>query len=252
MQNSFISKQYLSLAKVNSRRIREFARACGILAKTDEIDAKVLADYGVKLEPRIMTAINESQCQLGELVKRRRQIVDLMVKENNRLEKAYTKLTISSIKKSLKFLNNSIDQINKEIESFITLDEELSIKHKVLCDVKGVGSQTASVILAELPELGTVNQKEIASLVGVAPMNRDSGAMRGRMHISGGRIGVRCALYMATLSAIKHNEIIKEFYQRLRDNGKLPKVAITAAMRKLIVILNAKIRDEIKQKNVAF
>jgi transposase len=226
--------------------IRDFARASGVLAKTDIIDAKVLSDYGIKMEPRIMSAVNESQCQLGELVKRRRQVVDLMVKEKNRLDKAQAKFAISSIKKSLKFLNNSIEQINKEIESFITLDEELSIKHKVLCNVKGVGSQTASVILAELPELGTANQREIASLVGVAPMNKDSGTMRGKMHISGGRIAVRCSLYMATLSAIKHNEKIKEFYQKLRNKGKLPKVAITAAMRKLIIILNAKIRDEMK------
>lgn len=252
LQNSFISKQYISLAKVNARRIREFARACGVLAKTDNIDAKVLSDYGIKMEPRIMVVTNEFQYELSELVKRRRQIVDLMVKEKNRLEKAQTKFSISSINKSLKFMSKSVDQINKEIESFITLDNDLSIKHKVLCDVKGIGSQTASVILAELPELGTANQREIASLVGVAPMNRDSGTMRGKMHISGGRIAVRCALYMATLSAIKHNKIIKEFYQRLRNNGKLPKVAITAAMRKLIIILNAKTRDEIREKNLGF
>ena len=252
LQNSFLSKSYTSLAKVNARRIREFARASGILAKTDNIDAKVLSDYGIKMEPRIMTVTSESQCELSELVKRRRQIVDLMVKEKNRLEKTQTKFALASIKRSLKFLTNSVKQIDKEIESFITIDEELSVKHKVLCQVKGVGSQTASVILAELPELGTVNQREIASLVGVAPMNRDSGTMRGKMHISGGRIGVRCAVYMATLSAIKHNKNIKEFYQRLRTNGKLPKVAITASMRKLIVILNAKIRDEMKGKNLGF
>jgi transposase len=237
---------HIDSAKVNARQIRDFARSMGKLAKTDKIDSRVLAEYGLRMDVRVMIKGQESLDVLSELVKRRRQLVDDLARNKTRLEKCrlmeHTQV-LESIKKHLEFLKEEIINIDLEIDKEISKNKEIAAKKKIITEINSIGEVTAAVLLAELPELGKIDHRQISALVGVAPNNKDSGTMRGERHISGGRLSVRCALYMAVISAIKHNEIIKEFYQRLKANGKKPKVALVACMRKLIIIVNAKLRD---------
>lgn len=241
-------EKHIAVAKVNARQIRDFARACGILAKTDKLDASVLAEYGRKMEVRILSMQSKHEQKLAVLVARRRQLVDILTAEKTRLEKSADSVSVQSIGRISVVVKQEIKDINKLIAVCIEASDDLNAKRKILENQKGIGATTAAVLLAELPELGQIEGKQISSLVGLAPRNYDSGKMRGQRHISGGRISVRCTLYMATLTAIRHNPVIKEFYTRLKAQGKNPKVALTACMRKFLVILNAKLRDEFYAK----
>lgn len=232
----------LAVAVVNPRQARDFARASGRLAKTDVLDAQALASFGVALRPAPLPAIDASQAAIGDLVARRRQLVDMLIAERNRLEHA-SSLTRGWIEDHILVLKSQLAQTDAALGLAVESSAELRQRYKLLTSVKGVGPLTAAVLLAELPELGTIDHKQIAALVGVAPINHDSGQYRGQRHIGGGRQSVRCALYMATLVGVRFNPTLQAFYRRLRQAGKRPKVALVAAMRKLITILNAIVRD---------
>jgi len=232
----------LGVAVVNPRQARDFARASGRLAKTDALDARVLASFGAALRPTPLPRIDASQAAIGDLVARRRQLVDMLIAERNRLEHA--SLTRSWIEDHILILKSQLAQTDAALALAVESSAELQHRHQLLTSVKGVGALTAAVLLAELPELGTIDHKQIAALVGVAPINHDSGQHRGQRHIGGGRQSVRCALYMATLVGVRFNPTLQTFYRRLRQAGKRPKVALIAAMRKLIIILNAIVRDD--------
>ncbi len=232
----------LAVAVVNPRQARDFARASGRLAKTDALDARALASFGVALRPAPLPPIDASQAAIGDLVTRRRQLVDMLIAERNRLEHASSP-TRGWIEEHLLVLKSQLAQTDAALGLAVESSAELRQRYKLLTSVKGVGPLTAAVLLAELPELGTIDHKQIAALVGVAPINHDSGQYRGQRHIGGGRQSVRCALYMATLVGVRFNPTLQAFYRRLRQAGKRPKVALVAAMRKLITILNAIVRD---------
>jgi transposase len=229
--------QAIAIAVVNPRQIRAFARAKGTLAKTDAIDARAIAAFGALMQPRPLGAPASGREAFASLVARRRQLVDMMIAEKNRLEHATAAIRLS-IEEVLVIFKSQLAGIDAAIALAIDADAELSHRRTILTSVPGVGELTAAVILAELPELGSIGSKQASALTGVAPINHDSGAHRGERHIGGGRPGVRCAIYMATLSAIRCEPNLKAFYQRLRQAGKKPKVAIVAAMRKLVTLLN--------------
>ncbi|MGH8800604.1 MAG: IS110 family transposase [Casimicrobiaceae bacterium] len=225
------------VAVVNPRQVRALARAKGTLAKTDALDAAAIAAFGALMQPRPLPPPVQGRDAFQALVARRRQLIDMMIAEKNRLEHA--EATIASwIAETLDTFKSQLAGIDTAIALAIDADEELSKRRDILVSVPGVGDLTAAVILAELPELGAITSKQAAALTGVAPINRDSGSLRGERHIGGGRPSVRCAIYMATLSAVRHEPSLKAFYQRLRQAGKKPKVALVAAMRKLVALLN--------------
>lgn len=232
----------LPVAVINPRQARDFARASGRLAKTDAIDARILAQFGSALHPAPLPPIDPSQAALTALVARRRQLVDMLIAERNRLEHAAPAIR-GWIDEHLAMLKTQLAQADAAIALTVEASPALQRRQEILTSVKGVGRLTAAVLLAELPELGTIGHKQIAALVGVAPINHDSGTQRGQRHIGGGRPSVRCALYMATLVAVRYNPTLQAFYRRLRDSGKRSKVALVASMRKLISILNALVRD---------
>ncbi len=225
------------VAVVNPTRVREFAKALGRYAKTDPIDARTLAHFGQAVRPAVRRLPSEQESELISLVRRRRQVVDCMVTEKNRRATAPAKLQ-ERIEKHLAWLQAELDQLNDEIDQLIQSLPELREKARLLRTVPGIGPVNASTLLAELPELGTLSRQKIAALAGVAPFNQDSGKKKGKRKTFGGRYGVRSAFYMAILSAIRYNPVIKRFYERLLERGKLKKVAIVACMRKLLSILN--------------
>jgi transposase len=233
----------LPVAVINPRQARDFARAHGRLAKTDAIDARVLARFGEAMHPAPLPPIDPSQEALAALVSRRRQLVEALIAERNHLEHA-TAAVITWIDGHIAMLRDQLAQVDAAIAATVEADRALAHRQAIVTSVEGVGPATAAVLLAELPELGHIEHKQLSALIGVAPINHDSGQFRGQRHIAGGRASVRCALYMATLSAVRHNHTIRVFYQRLRDNGKPAKVALVAAMRKLATILNALVRDD--------
>lgn len=236
--------QGLSLAKVNARHVREFARAKGRLAKTDAIDAAVLADYGQVMTPRTLVSPSQEQQELAQVVKRRRQLVELATIEKNRLEKATDDLATQSIQRMLRVLKEEIQDMDARMAKLMKSHRSLSNSHDVVKPIKGIGPLTLATLLAEFPELGRIGNRQISSLVGVAPHHVDSGTRRGTRHIHGGRVRIRCVLYMAVLSAIQHDPGMKRFYQHLVEQGKKPKkVALVAVMRKMLVRLNAKMRE---------
>lgn len=224
---------------VDPLRVRQFASSIGQYAKTDKVDAHVIALYGLrnKIEPKAMPS--EETVVLKELVHRREQLVKMRAEEQNRKGKTRNKKIEKNIKEVIKYLKNEIDDIDKDIDDMISSDEELEAKKEVLTSVKGVGEQTARVLISSMPELGRMNRREAASMAGVAPYPRDSGKRNGVRRIRGGRPEIRNALYMAVMTGIRHNPVIKEFYERLKAKGKKTKQAMTACMRKLVVILNA-------------
>jgi transposase len=231
------------VAVVNPRQVRDFARGLGILAKTDRIDAYVLARYSQQAEPRTVAQISEKAAELEQLVVRRRQLIQLQTAETNRKHASSSKAVRTSIQQVIVVLRKQIDQVEQQILAFVESDDDWKDKMDRLGSVPGVGPVTAVSLLAELPELGQVNRQEIAALVGVAPFNRDSGRFRGKRSIWGGRASVRSVLYMAALTARTHNPILRAFAKRLEAAGKPFKVVITACMRKLLTILNTILKD---------
>jgi transposase len=233
------------VAVVNPRQVRDFARGLGILAKTDRIDARVIARFGEQTHPRPVKIGREKQAQLHELVTRRRQLIELRTAEQNRLETATTKMVRKNIRHLIEQLDKQIRQLEEAIGQLIESEPELASKAALLESVPGVGAVTVASLLVDLPELGRLNRQQVASLVGVAPFNRDSGKFHGRRRIWGGRAAVRSVLYMAALTARRFNPFIREFAQRLEAAGKPFKVVLTACMRKLLVILNSMIKNNL-------
>jgi len=231
------------VARVNPRQARDFARSLGQLAKTDKIDAMVLALFAEKLQPAPLEKKPENQEQLEELMARRRQLVQMQSAEKVRLHQVGKGTVRKSISRMLDELRDQIDEINADIAALIEDDDKWNQRTAQLASVPGVGQVTSRTLLAELPELGRLNRQQIAALAGLAPLNRDSGQLRGRRSIWGGRHPVRSALYMAAVTARRCNPVIRRFADRLAAKGKSFKVLITACMRKLLVILNTLVRE---------
>jgi transposase len=229
----------LAVAVVNPRQARDFARATGRLAKTDRIDAEVLAHFAEAVHPTPRPVPDEEARALGEILARRRQIVGMLTAEKNRLGAATTRPVRRRIEAHVRWLEKELSRTDRDLEEVIEESPSWRENEELLRGVPGVGPVLARTLLAELPELGGLCGKRLAALVGVAPLNRDSGAFRGRRAVWGGRSGVRAALYMGALVATRYNPQIKEFYERLLAAGKPKKVALVACMRKLLLILNA-------------
>src|SRR3990172_6375714 len=234
----------LPVAIVNPRQVREFARSQGRLAKTDAIDARILARFGEVLRPAPAKRSSEAEEQLRALELRRRQLVGIVVAERNRL--SASPRTAGGIEEHLRWLEEDVKKIEKEMQELVESDPGLQAKAAILTSVPGVGPILAVTLLSGLPELGLLNRKEIAALVGVAPLNWDSGKLRGKRAIWGGRAHIRSTLYMAALVASRCNPVIRALYQRLCAAGKPKKVALVAAMRKLLITLNTMIKNQSK------
>lgn len=228
----------IALSVLEPSRVRAFARAKGLRAKTDPIDAAVLRLFGEALAPRPTAAPTAGQQQLAGMVTRRRQLIELATSESNRAAHYCDPLARSQAANLLRLLRRQIDQCEKAIATLIKGDPEMAVRAERLQQVPGVGAIVAATLIAEMPELGTLRDQGAAALAGVAPYNCDSGPFVGSRRIGGGRASVRCALYMAALSASRHDPILKDFHHRLIAKGKKPLVALTAVMRKLIVLLN--------------
>jgi transposase len=233
----------LPLAIVNPAQIRAFARAVGRLAKTDRLDAALIARFAEQVRPKPRPLAGEQAQALAELVVRRRQVVEMIGMESNRRRQARSPKILRGIERTLAALQAALAELDQEIDSQVRGSPAWRATEDLLTSVPGVGPITARTLIAELPELGRITRRRIAALVGVAPVNRDSGTSRGRRAIAGGRTTVRNVLYMAALTAIRRNPIIKAAYDRLRSRGTPAKAAIVAAMRKLLTILNALLRD---------
>jgi len=231
----------LPLARVNPRRVRDFAKAKGILAKTDRLDAKVLAHFAEAMKPEPREMPDEELQALSALLVRRRQLVEMLAAEKNRRQQARREVR-QRILAHVQWLERELEDLDKELSSQVRKNAAWRESDEILRSTPGVGRVLSLTLLAELPELGRLDRKKIATLVGVAPLNRDSGQMRGKRTVWGGRGSVRAALYMAALSASRYNPVIRAFYERLCKAGKLPKVALTACMHKLLVILNAMLK----------
>jgi transposase len=233
----------LPVAVVNPRQVRDFARGIGKLSKTDSIDAYVLARFAHTTRPEPKALATEEEMLLKELVRRRRQLVDLRASEKNRLHRARSKPIQQSILSVIQALDEQIGNIDNDLDDMTKNSPLWREKEDLLKSFPGVGSVTARTLVASLPELGHAQRGQIASLAGLAPRNKDSGKMRGRRRITGGRADVRSILYMVALTAAKHSSTIRQFYERLIQAGKPTKVALTACMRKVLVILNAMVKS---------
>ncbi len=231
----------LPVVVVNPRQVRDFARATGKLAKTDALDAQVLAHFAEAIRPLPRSLPDTETQSLTALVARRNQVMGVLVAEKNRLRTSRQPVS-QRIQLHIDWLEQELDEIDRGLKEMLRNSPVWREKENLLRTVPGVGPQLAVSILAYLPELGTLNRKRIAALVGVAPFNRDSGTLRGKRAVWGGRSRIRAALYMAALVASRHNPVISAFYQRLLAAGKAKKVALTACMRKLLVILNAMLK----------
>jgi transposase len=229
------------VAVVNPRPVRDFAKSLNILAKTDPIDAAVIARFGAERTPSITVPPTPEQENRQALVSRRRQLVEQRTAEFNRQQQAENAMVLKSIKTVIRLLDKQIKGLEKAIDQSIAEDPRTAACEKELREVVGVGVGTSRVLITELPELGTLNRAKITSLVGLAPFNHDSGIHKGKRAIGGGRFTVRSALYMATVTALRANAVIKIYYRRLRAAGKLVKVAIVACMRKLLIHLNQRL-----------
>jgi transposase len=234
----------LPVVVVNPRQIRDFARAIGRLAKTDRIDAQVIALFAERVRPEVRPLSDEQTRLLDELVTRRRQVIEMIVAEGNRARLLESRRLKKRIERHRSALQDELTEIEQELDETIRGTPIWREKEDLLKSVPGVGDNLARTLIAELPELGTLDRRKIAALVGVAPFNRDSGSLRGKRTVWGGRATIRPALYMATLVASRHNPVIAAFYRRLCAAGKPKKLALTACMRKLLIILNAIVRDQ--------
>ena len=231
----------LPVVVVNPRQVRNFARALGKLAKTDAIDALVIARFAQSVRPEVRPLKDEETQALTALVARRKQIVEMLVTEKNRLQTCHRCIR-PAIERHIEWLSNQLDDTDRELQETITKSPVWREKEAILTSVKGVGPVLSATLLAMLPELGTLSRQKISALVGVCPYNRDSKRLRGKRSVWGGRSDVRCALYMSVISAKRFNPGIKAFYDRLRKAGKPFKVAMTACMRKFLTILNAMLK----------
>jgi transposase len=232
----------LPVVVVNPRQVRDFAKATGQLAKTDTIDAEVLARFAEAVRPALRALPDEISLELRALIARRRQVSEMIVAESNRLGAASSKSVRKRINAHIRWLEAELERADKDLDQSIGQSPIWRENEDLLRSVPGIGPVISRTLLAELPELGKLNRKQIAALVGIAPLNRDSGTLRGRRTIWGGRATVRAVLYMAALVASRRNAVIRTFYRRLRNAGKAPKVALVACMRKLLTILNAMVK----------
>ena len=232
----------LPVAVVNPRQVRHFARSIGQLAKTDRIDARILARFGQTVRPEPRPLPDDETRELEALITRRRQLMTMVTAESTRLQTAHP-IARKQIKTHVAWLKRQLAKVDGDIDGMIRRSPIWRAKDDLLQSVTGIGKATSRTLLAMLPELGTLNHKQIAALVGVAPLNRDSGTMRGRRTVWGGRVRVRATLYMAAFVAAHHNPVVIAFYARLRAAGKPVKVAIVACMHKLLTIVNAMMRD---------
>lgn len=232
----------LPVVVINPRQVRDFAKATGKLAKTDAIDAHVIARFGEAVRPEIRPLKDQETQKLDALITRRRQIVEMITAEKNRLGSA-TSWTRKDIQNHIAWLEKCLMKADKDLNNLLRKSPVWREKNDILRSTPGVGPVLSMTLLSNLPELGTLNRKQIAALVGVAPLNRDSGLFRGKRKIWGGRASIRSVLYMSVTCAIRFNPLIKKFYQHLRNAGKVHKVAMTACMRKLLIILNTMIKN---------
>ncbi len=232
----------LAVCRVSPQRVRSFARALGELAKTDRLDARLLARYGRDCRPQVSRLSDAETAEFEALLQRRRQLIEMHVAEGNRLETA-PRVVARQLREHLRWLEKRINDSDKELRQRLAKTPVWREQDELVRSVPGVGPVMSLTLLASLPELGRLNRKQVAALVGVAPFARDSGRRRGRRHTAGGRRAVRTVLYMATLSAIRFNPVLKRFYERLKSAGKVSKVAVIACARKLLTILNAMVRD---------
>jgi transposase len=230
------------VAVINARQGRNFARAMNQQAKTDQVDAQVLALFGDKITPPVRPLASEAQQQLDDLVTRRRQLVDILTAERNRMALLRGKAQ-ANVERHIEWLNEQIQELDGEIEAQIQACQVWRRTQNLVLSVPGVGKVMAATLLSALPELGQLSHKQIAALVGVAPFNYDSGQMRGKRRVFGGRANVRQVLFMATMVAVRYNPVLKAFYGRLLERGKLKKVALVACMHKLLTILNAIVKQ---------
>jgi transposase len=233
----------LAVAVVNPARVRQFARACGLLAKTDKLDAQMLAVFGQRVQPRLYAGKTEAEKQLSALLVRRKQVEEMLKAEQNRL-RTITPSLRGSVERIIALLKEEKKRLDEQIRELMNEQQAWQEQTEILSSAPGVGVVTTATLLAELPELGKMDRKKIAALVGVAPMNYDSGKKRGYRKTKGGRTNVRSVLYMSTLVATRYNPLIRTQYQHLLNRGKEKKVALTACMRKFLTILNAMMRDQ--------
>ena len=233
-----------SVAVVNPTRVRALAKATGKLAKTDTIDARLIAEYAFKIRPATLPPQEASQMRLKALVSRREQLVDMRAAEQNRLGTSHSSMK-TDVREHIEWISQRIQLLEDEIKTLLASLPELKALADRLDTIPGVGLITAVSVVVDMPELGQLDRQKVAALAGLAPFNRDSGQKRGKRRIFGGRKGVRRVLYMACLSAMIHNPIIRSMYKRLTEKGKIFKVAITACMRKMLTIMNAMIRDKV-------
>jgi len=234
-----LTEASLPVAVVNPRQVRDFGRATGRLAKTDRIDAMLLARYAATMNPPQRALPDGQARRMKALVARRTQLIEMRMAESNRREHLHDKVIARSINAVVRTINRELKKIEQELEAHINRQAELRRKKEVLISVPGIGSTIATMLLTEVPELGQLNRHQIAALIGVAPINRDSGDFRGKRMTGGGRRDVRKRLYMSTVVACHHNPVMKVFYQRLLKNGKAKMTALIAVMRKLITIINS-------------
>ena len=244
-----LARAGLQVCRVSPHQARAFARAKGVHAKTDALDARLLAAFGRILQPEPRPQPDARASALAEMVRRRRQVVEFLVEEHARRDQSLDAAVTAMIEAHVAMLKSQLRAIDKAIAQAIAACPQMAQKQEVLHAVPGVGDVTAAVLIAEMPELGALDAKQAAALAGLAPYNRDSGKSSKKASVRGGRPAVRCALYMAAVSAIRHNADLRAFYRRLRQNGKPAKVALIAAARKLIVILNAKLRDALHPRS---
>lgn len=236
-----LAQAKLPVVVTNPRRVRAFASSTGRLAKTDKLDAKLLAHFAAAVRPPVRTLPTEEEEQLTGWLTRRRQVVDMLTVEKNRLQTVRSDMQ-ADIEEHISWLEAKLSRLDEEIDQFIQASPVWKEKAAILSSVPGVGRITSGTLLAMLPELGQLNRQQVAALIGVAPVNKDSGRKHGKRRVYGGRADVRKVLYMAALAAKRYNPVIRAFYERLIQKGKEKKVALTACMRKLIVILNAMMR----------
>ena len=232
----------LPVIVVNPLHVRRYAGAIGQLAKTDKIDARIIAQYAALIKPEARAQFGPQQRKIKDLLVRRRQLIEMATMEKNRYH-IMPKSMRGDIQRHINHIQKQIDKLDKQLSVTVEVCDEWKDKRAILESMPGVGNQVVFALLADLPELGTLGNKQVAALTGVAPYNRDSGSMRGKRRIRGGRHGVRTTLFMVVMCAVQHNPVIKTFYRRLVAAGKHKKVALTACIRKMVIMLNAMIRD---------